>query len=1350
MEKYNKDIEIEKVRPHLLSDDEKKSISNGEVTTHEARSNKFLEAVEGGLLCPRIFGSEYNYRCKCGKYSSRTNRGITCDVCKVTVDSISVRRLRFGHFDLKTEVLNPYFLRSTNNYLSIILGISMTTLKQIVYFELFLVIDEGESKEIKRFTFTDRDTDAVRRYGVRELIDLPEDLVDDDDKDFELDFKYSSEPIKGYKSVSGGEAIKILLERLNLKDEAEKCKIRLETLKPSEEKTKLINKLNLLKKIIDNKVNIKNIVFRILLLLPATFRPLTELYKDKVGGLVNSSFNSLYKEIILTSQRYVSALETGMMLDDILYQGLMLITKSVSDLFDVNDYSFAKLLSGKEGYLREVFLGKRADYTGRATITPGADLDLDMCYIPREMALEIYKPLLISKLREKGLCDFNKQGNDIIYNRDQIIWEELVNIVKEYGIALINRQPSLHKYAWRSYRIKLHEGKTIMFPPEATKGYNADYDGDTVLVIVPLTVEEQAEALLVSIPKNIGAESNGELSIALSKDITLGIYVLTLDVDKVNKRFNEEEIERALDNKLIKFNDLIEVYIKEYETINLYTTTAGRVLIWSIIPRIKELNFNDVNKVLTSKDVNVLINKVRLVVKEEEELAKFIKDLRCLGFDYSATGLGSFSLKDFSPIKGIEKKKEDALNLMIEYAKALKLGYLSKEEYNNKLITIGTELNNFAAIAISEQLKTEKTNPINHIITSGARGSLVTLSQTMALKGLVLDDKKDIKPTPILRGYIEGLDPFSLYYTVYSLRSSLIDTALNTSVSGYLWRKLFSLSCNSIIDGFDCNSNEYILIYNLTKDNVLLREVYGYIKGRVSGEVYNKDEKLILARNTLITDQEIQILKDNGITEVPIRSPLTCKVPHNRICVACYGSDLSKRINGIEGRINGIEKLVPEGKPVGIIAAQSVSEPTTQLSLSVFHRGGVATLAGMVNSIKALYEGTIVYDLEAINNEKDLISLSRRGRIKITNTKGQVVIHHDIPYGSIIKVKDGDLVNPDTIIALVDNNLLFISEIKGKIHYVNIIEGTNSNKVFDEIENKFVIHIKTSKIKPYIKLKNSEEELIYYLPNGTILSIEDNVEVNRGVILGKTRQKVEIVDITSKGLPRIISLLELREPKVKAIFADIDGKVKINISDSGKYNIEISNDKEKVSYSCKDLDILVHNGSKVTKGDMIVNGEPYLEDLLRIKGLQSAFDYLYKEIIYVYNQQGLSMNGKHFEVIFSKMFSSRMITNAGKSDLLAGTTIEKWDLNNYKNKGVESYIYPIGITQKTLEGDFLSAIAFQNTVQRMIHFLVTGDTTSNIGYIAQELLGMKQQVGTGYIINKLKEEAANRKPKEEV
>ncbi len=1326
------------VKISLASPDTIREWSYGEVKKPETINYRTFKPERDGLFCSKIFGPIKDYECNCGKYKRMKHRGIVCEKCGVEVIQSKVRRERMGHIELACPVAHIWFMSCLPSKIGNLLDLTLKNLEQVIYFESYIVIDPKDTPLEKGSLLTDEQLYQARLdYGDRFVVGI------------------------------GAEAIHTLLGDLDLDNLSRTLRSEMMNSKSDARRKKLIKRLKIIDAFRDSGNEPEWLIMDTIPVLPPDLRPLVPL---DGGRFATSDLNDLYRRVINRNNRLKRLLELEAP-DIIVRNEKRMLQEAVDVLFDNGRRgkvvtgsnkrpfkSLSDMLKGKQGRFRQNLLGKRVDYSGRSVIVVGPYLRLHQCGLPKKMALELFKPFIYNKLDEKGLVATIKSAKKMVEREDPEVFDALDEVVKEYCI-LLNRAPTLHGLGIQAFEPILIEGKAIQLHPLVCTAFNADFDGDQMAVHVPLSIEAQIEArVLMMSTNNILSPANGDPIIVPSQDIVLGLYYMTREKPFVKGSglifSSPNEVQMAYDANEVDLHASIKVRIEG----KIYDTTVGRALLYDVLP--DGLPFSLINKVLSKQALRSLINESyrKVGTKATVILADRLKDT---GYQYATISGISISMKDMvvpsQKRKIIEKAEKEVKKIEDQY----QAGLITGGEKYNKVVDIWSQSTEDVASEMMNEISTEVVdlgdgkkaevptfNPIYMMSDSGARGSKDQMRQLAGMRGLMAKPSGEIIETPIVSNFREGLNVLQYFISTHGARKGLADTALKTANSGYLTRRLVDVAQDAIITEEDCGTMDGIWVNALVESGEVLQMIGERILGRVAlKDVYDPvTGELLIAANEEFDEEKVRKIEAAGVERVKIRSVLTCEAKGGGICRKCYGRDLG---HGHEVNI---------GAAVGIIAAQSIGEPGTQLTMRTFHIGGTASKRVEQSTVQARNSGPVKFlGLNVVENEYGSLSvMNRDGEIAILGQNGREIERYPIIYGATLKVRDGQKVKAGEVLAEWDPfTIPIMTEVPGKVKFGDIVEGNTMQERRDPVTGKIsrvIVESKDMDARPRISIKDLSGKTInldkkpksvarYYLPVGAILIVNEGDEVQSGAVLAKIpRETTKTKDITG-GLPRVAELFEVRRPKETAIISDVDGVVSFGKYLKGKRKLTITPDVgEPVTYFIpKGKHVSVLEGDYVRAGEPLMDGSADPHDILRVRGLKELARYLVNEVQEVYRLQGVKINDKHIEVIVRQMLRQVKVTDVGDSNFLIEEQVDKWRFEEENRALVEAGKKPataspllLGITKASLSTEsFISAASFQETTKVLSNASIAGKVDYLKGLKENVIMGRLIPAGTG-------------------
>lgn len=1266
-----------KISIGLASPEEILEHSSGEVLKPETINYRTYKPERDGLFCERIFGPVKDYECHCGKYKRIRYKGIVCDRCGVEVTEKKVRRERMGHISLVVPVAHIWYFRTLPSKIGYLLGLPSKKLDSIIYYERYVVIQPG----IK----TSEGINTLDFLTEEEYLDIIESLPK------ENQYLDDSDPNK-FIAGMGAEALHMLLSRINLDELSYELRHKANTETSQQRKTEALKRLQVVEAFRESKeVNRPEwMIMKVIPVIPPELRPLVPL---DGGRFATSDLNDLYRRVIIRNNRLKRLIEIKAP-EVILRNEKRMLQEAVDSLFDNSRKanavktdanrplkSLSDSLKGKQGRFRQNLLGKRVDYSARSVIVVGPELNLHECGLPKDMAAELYKPFIIRKLIERGIVKTVKSAKKIVDRKDPVVWDILENVLKGHPV-LLNRAPTLHRLGIQAFQPKLIEGKAIQLHPLVCTAFNADFDGDQMAVHLPLGNAAILEAqLLMLASHNILNPANGAPITVPSQDMVLGLYYITKARKSTSDHkvkgegltfYSPEEVIIAHNEKRVDLHAVIKVRIKEKdengnERPKLIETTVGRVLFNEVVP--KEIGF--INELLTKKSLRDIIGRV-LKEAGTAKTAKFLDDIKNLGFEWAFRGGLSFNLDDVIVPEEKDKLVEEGYKQVDEVMSTYNMGFITNNERYNQIIDIWTHTNARLTSTLMKRLSEDKQgfNPVYMMLDSGARGSKEQIRQLSGMRGLMAKPQKsgsttsEIIENPILSNFKEGLSVLEYFISTHGARKGLADTALKTADAGYLTRRLVDVSQDVVITEQDCGTLRGLVATAIKDNEEVVETLYERILGRTSvHDIYHPTTgKLIVAAGEELTEEICQIIKDSPIEQVEIRSVLTCE-SRKGVCAKCYGRNLAT------GR------MVQMGEAVGVIAAQSIGEPGTQLTLRTFHVGGTASNIMLESSIVAKYDGIAEIDelrtVEKVDKDQKVqIVIGRLAELRIVDKNTRIaLITQNIPYGSRLYINNGDEVKKGDLICEWDPyNAVIIAESSGKVEFEHVIEGLTYREESDEqtgFRDKVIIETRDKTKNPAIRILDKAGNLLklYNLPVSAHIMVEEKQDVQAGDILVKIPRAVgKSGDITG-GLPRVTELFEARNPSNPAIVAEIDGEVSFGKVKRGNREIIITPKTAEIKKYLVPLSrqILVQENDYVKAGTPLSDGAISPSDILAIKGPTKVQEYIVNEVQEVYRMQGVKINDKHFEVIVRQMMRKVEIIDPGDTRFLERQVVDKWE-----------------------------------------------------------------------------------------
>ena len=1334
-----------------------KSWSFGEIRKPETINYRTFKPERDGLFCAKIFGPVRDYECLCGKYKRMKYRGIICEKCGVEVTLSKVRRERMGHIDLAAPVAHIWFLKSLPSRIGLLVDMTLKDLERVLYFEYFLVTEPGLTSLTKGQLLTEEDYEsALDEFG---------------DESFEVSI--------------GAEAIKRILTEMDLEEELIKIRDDLSKTGSEIKRKKLVKRLKLIESFIESGAKPEWMILEVVPVIPPELRPLVPL---DGGRFATSDLNDLYRRVINRNNRLKRLIELRAP-DIIIRNEKRMLQESVDALFDngrrgrvitgVNKRplkSLSDMLKGKQGRFRQNLLGKRVDYSGRSVIVVGPELKLHQCGLPKKMALELFKPFIYSRLELYGLASTVKAAKRMVEKERPEVWDILEEVIREHPVML-NRAPTLHRLGIQAFEPVLIEGKAINLHPLVCTAFNADFDGDQMAVHVPLSLEAQLEArVLMMSTNNILSPSSGKPIIVPSQDIILGLYYLSMISDSLKGEgmifSSPTEVLMALDNSQVELQAKIKVRVNTYDNegkniVKIVETTPGRAKLSTLLPKHKSVDFNTINKLMTKKEVTNVIDYVYRHCGQKDTVI-FCDQLMAMGFKHACTAGISFGISDLETPKAKAELMMQAEKQVKDFEQQYQDGLITQGEKYNKVVDVWSKCSDDVAAEMMKNISTIKVGePVNSVwmmAHSGARGSAAQIKQLAGMRGLMAKPSGEIIETPIKSSFKDGLNVLEYFNSTHGARKGLADTALKTANSGYLTRRLVDVAQDCIVTEEDCGTENGFVMRAVIEGGDIIEPLAERILGRTAASdiIDSKDNTIILHRGIIITEDDIEKIEKAGIDQVKVRSALTCETQPG-ICAACYGRDLAR---GTPVNI---------GEAVGVIAAQSIGEPGTQLTMRTFHIGGAAQRGAEQSKIEAPFDGKIRLDNTSLVTTEDgsEIVLSRSSEMLILDDQGREKARYRLQYGAKLLKKDDSTVKAGQILAEWDPYTIpIITEKEGTAHYVDLVEGISMRETIDEstgIGSKVVMDWKQqsggSNLRPRITLRDADGEVInlpnglearYFMSMNAILSVENGSKVKAGAVLARIpRESSKTRDITG-GLPRVAELFEARKPKDFAIISESDGVVEFGADYKAKRRIRVvpqDSEIDAVEYMVPKGKLLaVQEGDFIRKGDMIIDGSPVPHDILNILGVEALADYLVKEVQDVYRLQGVKINDKHIEVIVRQMLQKTEITDHGGTTFLNGEHVNRLEFKLANEKALKEGFEPakgvsvlLGITKASLQTEsFISAASFQETTRVLTEAAVSGKSDALSGLKENVIVGRLVPAGTGSIVNKLRMTASKR------
>ncbi|NRA82397.1 MAG: DNA-directed RNA polymerase subunit beta' [Gammaproteobacteria bacterium] len=1367
LKQQNKTEEFDAIKIGLASPEMIRSWSFGEVKKPETINYRTFKPEREGLFCARIFGPIKDYECLCGKYKRLKHRGVICEKCGVEVTQSKVRRDRMGHIDLASPVAHIWFLKSLPSRIGLLLDLTLRDIERVLYFESFVVTEPGMT-----------DLEQSQILTEEEYLDALEEHGDE------------------FEAKMGAEAVLALLGALELPREIEEMREELPSINSETKRKKITKRLKLMEAFHESGNNPEWMVMTILPVLPPDLRPLVPL---DGGRFATSDLNDLYRRVINRNNRLKRLLDLAAP-DIIVRNEKRMLQESVDALLDNGRRgraitgsnkrplkSLADMIKGKQGRFRQNLLGKRVDYSGRSVITVGPTLRLHQCGLPKKMALELFKPFIYGKLELLGMATTIKAAKKMVEREVPEVWDILEDVIREHPVML-NRAPTLHRLGIQAFEPVLIEGKAIQLHPLVCAAYNADFDGDQMAVHVPLTIEAQLEArALMMSTNNILSPANGEPIIVPSQDVVLGLYYLTRET--INGKGEGmaftgiDEVEKAYRTGFAELHAKVKVRIAHYskdqngdfvEEMKLIDTTVGRALFSRIMP--KGLSYSLLDKPLGKKQISTLLNVCYRELGLKDTVI-FADQIMYTGFAYATVSGCSVCLDDMVIPDEKAILVADAEAEVSEIHEQFTSGLVTAGERYNKVIDIWSAANEKVSKAMMDNLSIETVidrdgnevtqpsfNSIYMMADSGARGSAAQIRQLAGMRGLMAKPDGSIIETPIIANFREGLNVNQYFISTHGARKGLADTALKTANSGYLTRRLVDVAQDLVISAQDCGTENGLMMTPLIEGGDVVEPLRERVLGRVVAEDILKpgSDEVLVKRNVMLDEGLVDMIEANSVDQVKVRSIITCDSDFG-VCANCYGRDLARG------------HLINMGEAVGVVAAQSIGEPGTQLTMRTFHIGGAASRASAENNVQVKNNGTIkLHNSKFVkNNAGKLVIVSRSSELTIIDNNGREKERYKVPYGTILEKGDDSVVVPGEIIANWDPHTHpIITEVQGKIEFVDLIDGITMDKKTDDLTGLSSVVIidpaqratAGKEMRPAVKLVDAKGNdvliagtdvpAIYFLPGNAIINLEDGVTVNVGDALARIPQTASKTRDITGGLPRVADLFEARKPKEPAILAEISGTISFGKETKGKRRLMItpadgSEHYEEMIPKWRNLNAF--EGEKVEKGEVIADGPESPHDILRLRGITHVANYIVNEVQDVYRLQGVKINDKHCECIIRQMLRKCTISFSGDSTFLVGETLEyskvKVANRELEAAGKEPARFMrnlMGITKASLATEsFISAASFQETTRVLTEAAVGGKSDDLRGLKENVIVGRLIPAGTGFAYHQKRRAAAN-------
>ena len=1352
---------FDRIKISLASPDQILRWSHGEIKKPETINYRTFKPERDGLFCARIFGPVKDYECLCGKYKRMKYKGIVCEKCGVEVTVQKVRRDRMGHIELASPVAHIWFLKSLPSRIGLMLDMTLKDLERVLYFENYIVIEPGLTPLKERSLLTEEEYyKAQDEYGQ-----------------------------DSFTAMIGAEAIRILLDAIDLEKLKAQLRADIAASNGGEKPKKMVKRLKVVEAFLDSGNRPEWMVLTVVPVIPPELRPLVPL---DGGRFATSDLNDLYRRVINRNNRLKRLMELKAP-DIIVRNEKRMLQESVDALFDNGRRgrvitgankrplkSLADMLKGKQGRFRQNLLGKRVDYSGRSVIVVGPELKLHQCGLPKKMALELFKPFIYARLEAKGFSQTVKQSKKLVEKEKPEVWDILEEVIREHPV-LLNRAPTLHRLGIQAFEPVLIEGKAIQLHPLVCTAFNADFDGDQMAVHVPLSLEAQLEArVLMMSTNNILSPANGKPIIVPTQDIILGLYYISQERDKEPGEgmvFHDMgEIEHALYSGAVTLHARIEARYQMVDQAGKPITvrvksTPGRMMIAEILPRSPKIPFELINRQLRKQEISHLIDEVYRHCGQKETVL-FCDAIMALGFREAFKAGISFGKDDMVVPAAKEKLIDAARHHVRELEQQYQEGLTTDREKYNQVIDVWNKCTDQVAVEMMKEISGTKVDPktgrvmevnsIHMMAHSGARGSQQQMKQLAGMRGLMAKPSGEIIETPILSNFKEGLTVLEYFNSTHGARKGLADTALKTANSGYLTRRLVDVANDCIITAEDCGTKKGVTVQAVIDGGQVVASLTERVLGRTAAEEVKHPDtgETLVRRGKEITEDIAEKMENAHVQKVRVRSVLCCELSDG-VCGKCYGRDLARGTS------------VNIGEAVGVIAAQSIGEPGTQLTMRTFHIGGAAQVAGQ-SKLEASHDGKVkVVNRNVVRDSQGrLVAMGRNMQIAIVDAKGVERALHRITYGARLMIDDGQMVKRGERIAEWNpNSLPILTEVDGLVRYEDLVEGVSLKEVADEttgVSQKVVIDwrvgSKNADLRPAIAIVDKKGKPIS-LPNGearyplsvdAILSVEDGAEIKAGDALARIpTESAKTRDITG-GLPRVAELFEARKPKDCAVLAEIDGYIEYGKDYKNKRRVILKpkNDKlEPVEYLLpKAKHVSVREGDYVEKGDFIIEGHPSPHDILRIKGVEELAIYLIQEIQEVYRLQGVKINDKHIEVIVRQMLQKLEVEDGGETTLLAGEQVDLLEMEEANKKAADAGGKPakgrpvlLGITKASLQTrSVFSAASFQETTRVLTDAAVNGKVDTLEGLKENVIVGRLIPAGTGGAISRIRRIAAER------
>ncbi len=1355
LKQQNQTEEFDGIRIGLASPDLVRSWSFGEVKKPETINYRTFKPERDGLFCARIFGPVKDYECLCGKYKRLKHRGVICEKCGVEVTLTKVRRDRMGHIELASPVAHIWFLKSLPSRIGLLLDMTLRDIERVLYFESYVVTEPGMTTLEKSQILTEEEyLDALEEHGDE------------------------------FEALMGAEAVLALLQQIDLDAEVAQMREELPEIGSETKRKKITKRLKLMEAFAQSGNKPEWMIMSVLPILPPDLRPLVPL---DGGRFATSDLNDLYRRVINRNNRLKRLLD--LVAPDIIVRNeKRMLQESVDALLDNGRRgraitgsnkrplkSLADMIKGKQGRFRQNLLGKRVDYSGRSVITVGPTLRLHQCGLPKKMALELFKPFIYGKLEARGLATTIKAAKKLVEREGAEVWDVLDEVIREHPVML-NRAPTLHRLGIQAFEPVLIEGKAIHLHPLVCAAYNADFDGDQMAVHVPLTLEAQLEArTLMMSTNNVLAPANGEPIIVPSQDVVLGLYYLTRDcVNGLGEGMvfvDTKEAEKAYRTGVAELHARVKIRITEHirneegELVahtSLRDTTVGRAILWQVCP--DGLPYDLIDQPLGKKPISKLINHAYRNLGLKETVI-FADHIMYTGFHYAMVAGASVGIDDMVIPDAKYTIIEDSEAEVAEIQAQFDQGLVTAGEKYNKVIDIWSSANEKVSKAMMDNLSKEHIknrdgemeeqdsfNSIFMMADSGARGSAAQIRQLAGMRGLMAKPDGSIIETPITANFREGLNVLQYFISTHGARKGLADTALKTANSGYLTRRLVDVAQDLVVTEHDCGTEDGLLMTPLIEGGDVVEPLRERVLGRVVCEdvLIPGTEEVLLPRNTLIDEKLCDTLEEHSVDQVKVRSIITCETDFG-ICAHCYGRDLARG------------HMINQGEAVGVVAAQSIGEPGTQLTMRTFHIGGAASRASAENSVQVKNTGTLKLQNAKFvtNSEGHIVITSRSSELTIIDEMGREKERYKVPYGSVLSKNDGEAVTAgDTIANWDPHTHPIITEVAGKVQFVDLVDSVTMVRQTDDLTGLSSIVVTDAaqrsaagkEMRPMVKLVDAKGNDImiagtdipaqYFLPGNAIVNLEDGADVNIGDALARIPQESSKTRDITGGLPRVADLFEARKPKLPAILAEKTGVIGFGKETKGKVRLLITQPNGEVYEEMipKTRQLNVFEGEQVIKGEVIADGPESPHDILRLRGVAPVANYIVNEVQEVYRLQGVKINDKHIEVIVRQMIRKCEILDAGDSEFLKGEQVEvarvniaNRELEAQGKQPAEFEMQMMGITKASLATEsFISAASFQETTRVLTEAAVAGKKDGLRGLKENVIVGRLIPAGTGY------------------